>query len=750
VEVFKRWFLINNGEVFMLRFINKKVLVVGLLFICSLQIHSQIKTYDTKIDSIISLMSVEEKAGQLNQISSGLGFGPVIRQEDLEAQKVLVREGKVGSFLNAIGVNITRDLQKVAVEESRLKIPLIFGLDVIHGFKTTFPIPLAEASSWDPEAVEKSARYAAKEASASGIQWTFAPMVDIARDPRWGRIAEGSGEDTYLGSVMAAARVRGFQGNLNSNENIIACVKHFAAYGAAEGGRDYNSVDISERTLREVYLPPFKAALDAGAKTFMCSFNEISGTPSSANRHLLTDILRNEWKFDGFVVSDWNSVGELIPHGIASDLEEATVLGLNAGVDMDMEARAYINNIPALLKQNKISEKVLDEAVRRILKIKFELGLFDNPYRNCNEVLEKTNILSQENKDAELDVAHKSIVLLKNDKGILPLKKDIKTIAVIGPLGNDQRDPLGCWSAMGNSDNVVSLLDGVKSKVSDGTQVLFAKGCDINGNSNNGFKEAVETANKSDVVILALGEAANMTGEASSRSSILLPGLQEELAEEIYLMNGRPLAINWLSENIPAILETWFLGLQTGNAIADVLFGDYNPGGKLPVTFPRCAGQIPIYYNHKSTGRPGNDYVRFSSKYFDLPLTPLYPFGYGLSYTRFEYGKMNLSSEKISAGNKLNVTVQVKNAGEYDGEEIVQLYIKDDFASVTRPVKELKSFQKIFLKKGETKTVEFQIGKDQLAFYDKDMNWTVEQGTFKVYVGTNSSDVQEASFEVTE
>jgi beta-glucosidase len=744
----------------MLKCINKKVLTIGLLFICCSKItFTQTNHYDAKIDSIISIMTVEEKAGQLNQISSGLGFGPVIRQDDFEAQKKLVKEGQVGSFLNAIGVSITRDLQKVAVEESRLKIPLLFGLDVIHGFKTTFPIPLAEASSWDPAAVEKSARYSAKEASASGIHWTFAPMVDIARDSRWGRIAEGSGEDTYLGSVMAAARVKGFQGNLNSNENIIACVKHFAAYGAAEGGRDYNSVDISERTLREVYLPPFKAALDAGAKTFMCSFNEISGTPSSANRHLLTDILRDEWKFDGFVVSDWNSVGELIPHGLASGLDDATVLALNAGVDMDMEARAYINNIPQLLKQNKISEKVLDEAVRRILKIKFDLGLFDNPYKFCNDELEKTNILSGENKDAALDVAHKSIVLLKNDKGLLPLKKNIKTIAVIGPLGNDQRDPLGCWSALGNSNNVVSLLEGIKTKVSPDSKILFAKGCDINGDSNDGFNEAIETANNSDVVILALGESANMTGEASSRSTIVLPGVQEELAKEIFktgkpvilvLMNGRPLAINWLSENIPAILEAWFLGIQTGNAIADVLFGNYNPGGKLPVTFPRSEGQIPIYYNHKSTGRPGNDRVRFSSKYFDLPLTPLYPFGYGLSYSKFSYGKMKLSSDKISPDGELNVEVNVRNIGDYDGEEVVQLYIKDDFASVTRPVKELKGFQKIFLKKGENKSVKFTIGKEQLSFYDKNMKWTVEPGTFKIYIGTNSAEVQEASFEVTE
>ena len=460
----------------MLQTANKLFLLISISILLFLQqAYTQTKSYEAKIDSIISLMTPEEKAGQLNQISSGLGWGPIIRQEDLAEQKQLVKEGKVGSFLNAIGVNLTKELQKVAVEESRLKIPLLFGLDVIHGFKTTFPIPLAEASSWDPTAIEKSARIAAKEAAASGIHWTFAPMVDIARDPRWGRIAEGAGEDTYLGSIIAEARVKGFQGNLNSAENIIACVKHFAAYGVAEGGRDYNTVDISDRTLREVYLPPFKAALDAGAKTFMCSFNEISGVPSSANRHLLTDILRGEWNFKGFVVSDWNSVGELIPHRIAADLKEASKLALNAGVDMDMEARAYVTSLPELIKQNKVNIKDVDEAVRRILRIKFELGLFDNPYKYCNKESERTNILSKENKEAALDVAHKSIVLLKNNNNLLPLKKNNKSIAVIGPLAESKRDPLGCWSALGNANDVVTLLDGIKHRVPETTRFNMQK-----------------------------------------------------------------------------------------------------------------------------------------------------------------------------------------------------------------------------------------------------------------------------------
>jgi beta-glucosidase len=738
-----------------------KRIFVAIIFIiyCQPIIFSQTKSFEAKIDSIISLMTLEEKAGQLNQISSGLGFGPVIREEALSAQKKLVKEGSIGSFLNAIGVNLTMELQRVAVEESRLKIPLLFGLDVIHGFKTTFPIPLAEASSWDPEAVEKSARIAAKEAAASGIHWTFAPMVDVARDPRWGRIAEGSGEDTYLGSIMAAARVKGFQGNLSSVDNIIACVKHFAAYGVAEGGRDYNTVDISERTLREVYLPPFKTALDAGARTFMCSFNEISGIPSSANWHLLTDILRGEWNFNGFVVSDWNSIGELIPHRIAEDLKEASLLSLNAGVDMDMEARAFVNNIPDLVKQNKVLIKDVDEAIRRILRIKFELGLFDNPYKYCNLESEKTNILSKENKEAALDVARKSIVLLKNIDNILPLKKDVKSIAVIGPLADSKRDPLGCWSALGNANDVVTLIEGIKNKIPATSKILYAKGCDILGDSKEGFGEAIETAKKSDVIVLALGEEGRMSGEAQSRSSLNLPGVQEDLVKEIFktgkpvvvvLMNGRPLSIPWIAENIPSILEAWFLGIQSGNAIADVLFGDYNPSGKLPATFPRTVGQVPIYYNHKSTGRPGNSTFGFNSKYNDLPITPLFPFGFGLSYTKFEYGKIKLSTEQISPNGKLTVSIDIKNSGNYDGEEVVQLYIRDDVASVTRPVKELKGFKKIFVKKGETKTVEFQIGKEQLAFYDRDMKWTVEPGTFRVYVGTNSVDVKEASFEVTE
>lgn len=735
----------------------KKYLVLILLIVCTISTAQSKKNFEAKIDSIIALMTVEEKAGQLNQLSSGLGWGPVIQADDLNRQKQLVREGKIGSFLNAIGANLTRDFQKVAVEESRLKIPLIFGLDVIHGFKTTFPVPLAEAASWDASAAELSARIAAKEASAFGINWTFAPMVDIARDPRWGRIVEGAGEDPFLGSIIAAARVRGFQGDLSSKENIAACVKHFAAYGAAEGGRDYNTVDMSEQTLRDIYLPPYKAALDAGARTFMCSFNEINGQPSSSNHKLLTDILRGEWKFDGFVVSDWNSVGELIAHGVASDLKHAGELGLNAGVDMDMEARSYVAFVPELIKENKVSMQVLDEAVRRILRVKFEMGLFDNPYRNCNPELEKTQVLTAENRKAALDVARKSIVLLKNENNVLPLKKNVKTIAVIGPLADDKQVPLGSWEAQGRPENVITVLQGLKNKLGNNVKILTSMGAQIDDNTRKGFDDAVQKAKQADIVIMAIGEAGSMSGEARSRSSLELPGVQLELVKEIQktgkpvvvlLMNGRPLAVPWISENIPAIVETWFLGSECGNAIADVLFGDYNPSGKLPVTFPRVTGQIPIHYNHKNTGRPGDTANHYTSKYIDLPLTPLYPFGFGLSYTTFEYSKPSISSASLRPGETLKITVDVKNTGNYDGEEVVQLYIRDLVGSITRPVKELKGFSKQLIRKGETKTFGFTLSEKDLAFHNADLKFAAEPGKFKAYIGTNSRDVQELDFEL--
>ena len=709
-----------------------------------------------RVDSVLSLMTLEEKIGQLNQLSYGSGWGPSIKVQVPDQYKKMIREGKIGSFLNATGAELTYELQKIAVTESRLKIPLLFGLDVIHGFRTTFPVPLAEASSWEPELVERSSKYQALEASSAGIHWTFAPMVDIARDPRWGRIVEGSGEDTYLGLTMAAARVSGFQGNL-SDDNIIACAKHFAAYGGAEGGRDYNTVDIPERTLRDVYLPPFKSALDAGAETFMASFNEIDGVPSSGNRLLLTEILRNEWGFKGFVVSDWNSIGEMINHGFASNLKDAASISINAGLDMDMESRSFIANLAELVKEKKVSEETIDLSVKRILRIKFKFGLFDKPFKYCNKERETKNIMSQEVQNAALEVAKRSIVLLKNSNSLLPLKKDLSKIAVIGPLADSKQDPLGPWAAVGNPNDVVTIVEGIKKLVTPKTEVLFSKGCDIEDTSTDNFDDAVKTATESDVVILCIGERENMTGEANNRSTLDLPGVQQKLAEEIYktgkpvvviLMNGRPLSIEWIDRNMSAIVEAWFLGIKSGDAIAEVLFGDYNPSGKLPVSFPRTVGQIPIYYNHKNTGRPGNERNRFTSKYLDLPLTPLYPFGFGLSYTNFEYSDLKLSSPEISDEQELAVSVNIKNTGNFDGEEVVQLYVQDLVGSVTRPVKELKRFKKIFLKKDEEQEVSFKISEKDLRFTGHEMTSISESGEFKVYVGTNSADVMESRFKL--
>ena len=703
-------------------------------------------------------MTLDEKIGQLNQLSFGIGWGPTIKVAVPDEYKAQIREGKIGSFLNAIGAEFTYELQKVAVNESRLKIPLIFGLDVIHGFKTTFPVPLGEAATWQPEIVEMSAHYQAIEAASAGIHWTFSPMVDIARDPRWGRIMEGAGEDPYLGSLMAAAHVRGYQGDL-SDLNIIACVKHYAGYGGAEGGRDYNTVDMSERTFRDIYLPPYKAGVEAGAHTLMASFNELGGIPASGSKYLLNDILREEWGFKGFVVSDWNSIGEMINHGYASDLKHAGEISLNAGLDMDMESRSYITHLKQLVEEDKVDEDVIDESVRRILRIKFMLGLFDDPFRYCQKEREEKNIMTSDIKIASLEVAKRSFVLLKNDKNILPLKKDYKKIAVIGPLANNSIDPIGGWGGLGDSADVTTVLEGFKNYVDKKTQVLYSEGCKIDDPSTKGFKDAVNIAKKSDVIILCVGEDRDMSGEACSRSSLDLPGVQEDLAKEllktgkpiiVVLMNGRPMSINWLNDNANAILETWFAGTMTGDAIAKVLFGDYNPSGKLPVTFPRTVGQVPIYYNHKNTGRPGDLKNHYTSKYLDLPLTPLYPFGFGLSYTTFEYNDFKLSINKITNEDSIIVSVKVKNTGNYDGEEVVQLYVQDLVGSVTRPVKELKGFKKIMLKRGEEKTVDFTIHEKDLRFTAADMKFKSEPGLFKVFVGTNSVDLKESQFELVE
>jgi len=709
------------------------------------------------IDSLLRVMTLEEKVGQLVQITGwhrDAHSGPSVSPE----QRALIERGELGGIFNIWGARATREAQQIAVEHSRLKIPLIFGLDVIHGYRTTFPIPLAEASSWDPAMVERDARVAAVEASASGVSWTFGPMVDIARDSRWGRIAEGSGEDPYLGSLLAAARVRGFQGNDPASDSAIAaCAKHFAAYGGAEGGRDYNTVDVSERTLREVYLPPFRAAVDAGALTLMSSFNEISGVPSTSNRWLMTGVLRGEWGFRGFVVSDWTSITELINHGVAADTPRAAALALHAGVDADLQSGAYLQCLPALVREGIVPVAELDESVRRVLRVKCALGLFADPYGRCSESRERTDILTPAHVAQARRAGTESIVLLKNDNATLPLARTLGTIAVIGPLAADSVDPLGPWDAMGRPSDVVTLLEGISRAVAPATKVLYAQGCTIEGNDRPDFAAALGAARSADAVVIAVGESREMSGEASSRSTLDLPGVQGALVEAVaatgkpvvlVLMNGRPLSITRELKQANAVLETWFLGVQAGNAIADVLFGAVNPSGKLPVTFPRTVGQVPIYYDHKNTGRPPLDTEKYTSRYIDLPSTPLFPFGYGLSYTTFAYGGVTVSPATMDSGGAVTVSVRVKNTGTRAGTEIVQLYVRQNVGSVTRPVKELKGFRRLTLGAGESAPVEFTVAWGDLVMTTASGRRAVEPGTFTVQVGTNSRDVGEAPFAV--
>jgi beta-glucosidase len=733
---------------------STRLLIVLALIASSLPVFASPPQADVekRIDALLARMTLEEKLGQLQQLDGEANGN--YRPEHMD----LVRKGLLGSTLNVRGARRVNELQRAAVEESRLKIPLIFGFDVIHGYRTIFPVPLGEASSWDPAAVERAAAVAASEAAAAGVRWTFAPMVDIARDPRWGRIVEGAGEDPYLGSAMARARVRGFQGrDYGAPDKVVACAKHWVAYGAAEAGRDYNTTDVSETRLREVYFPPFKAAVEAGVGTFMSAFNDLNGVPTSANPFTLTRVLRGEWKFDGFVVSDYTSVQELINHGFAADEAEAARAALGAGVDMEMVSRLYNRHAPRLVKEGKLSVATIDEAVRRILRIKFRLGLFEKPY--ADEARERAAILSGENVTAAREVAARSMVLLKNRGGVLPLSKSVGSVAVIGPLADDREAPLGPWSGDGRKEDVVTLLAGVKAKLPPATKVAYVKGCDINTDTGEGIAEAARAAAGADAVIVAVGESAEMSGEASSRSSLDLPGRQLDLVKAVVaagkptvvvLMNGRPLTINWIADRAPAILETWFAGIQAGNAIADVLFGDVNPGGKLPVTFPLSVGQVPIYYNYKNTGRPPDPRNKYSSKYLDVPVTALYPFGYGLSYTEFKLSDLRLSAQRIPPGGSLTASVEVQNIGGRAGDEVVQLYIRDMAASVTRPVMELKGFERVTLQPGEKRRVEFTLAPEHLGFYNRDMRFVVEPGAFKIMVGANSVDVIEAGFEVVE
>ena len=712
------------------------------------------KTIDQKVSELLSKMTLEEKVGQLVQYS---GFEYATGPQNSNSASVLneIKQGKVSSMLNVAGAGETRKFQELALQ-SRLRIPLLFGQDVIHGYRTTFPVNLGQAASWDLGLIEKSERIAATEASAYGIHWTFAPMVDVARDPRWGRVMEGSGEDTYLGTQIGLARIRGFQGKGLGNLNaIMACAKHFAAYGAAVGGRDYNSVDMSLRQLNETYLPPFKAAAEAGVATFMNSFNDINGIPATANKYILRDLLKGKWNFKGFVVSDWGSIGEMVPHGYAKDNKEAAEKAILAGSDMDMESRAYMAELPKLVQEGKVDPKFIDDAARRILVKKFEMGLFDDPYRFSNEKRQKEQTNNQENRKFGREFGSKSIVLLKNEKNILPLSRSTKTVALIGPFGKETSANHGFWSVAFKDDNqrIVTQFDGIKNQLDKNSTLLYAKGANADDQDRSMFAEAVETAKKADVVIMTLGEGHAMSGEAKSRSNLHFSGVQEELLKEVaktgkpivLMINaGRPLVFDWAADNIPTILYTWWLGTEAGNSIADVLFGTVNPGGKLPMTFPRTEGQIPVYYNHYNTGRPAKNNTdrNYVSAYIDLDNDPKFPFGYGLSYTQFKYADMNLSSTNLKGNQTLKIGINITNSGNYDGEEVVQLYIRDLFGKVVRPVKELKGFQKVFIKKGETKTVSFTLTPDDLKFYDDELNFDWEGGEFDIMVGTNSREVQ--------
>jgi beta-glucosidase len=726
------------------------------------------------IDGLLSKMTLDEKIGQLNLIAPG---GEIPTGEAGSSNvDIKIKEGKVGALFAVTGVERIRRFQEMAVKESRLKIPLLFGLDIIHGYRTIFPVPLGLSCSWDTAMIRRSARVAATEATADGLCWTFSPMVDITRDPRWGRVVEGAGEDPFLGSQIARAMVKGYQGdNLAADSTLMACVKHFALYGAAQGGRDYNTTDMSRLQMYEYYLPPYKAALDAGAGSFMSSFNEIDGIPATANKWLLSDLLRKQWGFKGFVVTDFTGINEMTKHGLG-DLQTVSALALEAGVDMDMVGEGFLTTLKKSLQEKKITQKEVDEACRRILEAKYKLGLFDDPFRYCNTARAAKEVMSADKRMAAREFAAHSFVLLKNNHQTLPLKKS-GTIALIGPLANNKTNMTGTWAMFGNSQLSIPVLDGMKNVGGNGITVLYAKGANITDDtifakkstgygqqvdmgpqtSEQMLQEAIATANKADVIVAVVGESAEMSGESASRSDISLPESQRKLLEElaktgkplvVVMMSGRPLTIQKEVEQSAAFLQAWFGGHETGNAIADVLFGHYNPSGKLTMSFPRSVGQIPVLYNHKNTGRPqeGKDWQKFHSNYLDIPNEPLFPFGYGLSYTTFSYGDIQLRSTRMTAGKPIKATFTVTNTGQYDGEEVVQLYIQDLVASVTQPVKKLKAFQKIFLKSGESRSISFTITEEELKFFNSNLQWISEAGDFKVFIGTSSDNVKETKF----
>ena len=725
---------------------------------------------EQKIDSVLALMTLDEKIGQMVQYNGSWDVTGPATGTDNEKKLENLKNGLVGSMLNVTSVEHTRQAQKIVMENSRLKIPLIFGYDVIHGYQTMFPVPLGESASWDLELMEKTARVAGRETAAAGVHWTFAPMMDISRDARWGRIMEGAGEDPYLNSKIAVARIKGFQGNdLSDPKTIAACAKHFAGYGFAEGGRDYNTVNIGIYELNNTILPPFKAAADAGVATFMNSFNEIDGVPATASTYLQRDLLKGKWHWDGFVVSDWGSITELIPHGVAKDKKAAAELAVKAGSDMDMEGGAYESSLKELVEEGKVAEKLINDAVKRILRVKFRLGLFDDPYKYCDEAFEKSELYSEANQKVALEAGKKSIVLLKNENDILPIKNSIKNIAVIGPLANDKDSPLGNWRAHAVENSAVSVLEEIRNYAPKGVKITYAEGAKLstgdrsflnpmtfNKDDKRGFAEAEKLAKQADLVVLVVGEDAFQTGEGRSQTNIGFAGVQDDLIETVQkanknvvmvLMNGRPMDLSWSSKNIPAIVESWFLGSQHGNAVAEILFGKYNPSGKLPVSFPQNSGMEPLYYNQKSTGRPEGGAQVTYSHYTDSPREALYPFGFGLSFTEFEYGDIELSADSFSEGEKIEASISVKNTGNMVGEETVQLYLHDLVGSITRPNLELKAFEKISLKPGERKVVNFIIDKEMITYFTINKKWEAEAGDFEVMIGGNSVDLKKANFE---
>ncbi|NWB87753.1 glycoside hydrolase family 3 N-terminal domain-containing protein [Pseudomonas gingeri] len=736
-----------------------RLILAALSVACVVGAYARAESLSDKqqfIEQLLTQMTLEEKAGQLTQLGvQKHPTGPVVEDGGEEA----IRSPGVGSLLGAYGVRDTRQLQRLAVEQSRLHIPLLFTFDVIHGFRTIFPVPLAEASAWDPDLAQRTARAAAIEASASGVHWTYAPMVDIARDPRWGRVVEGAGEDPFLGAALAVARVRGFHGNGPPDPStLLSTAKHFVGYGAAEGGRDYNTSDLSERTLLETYLPPFRAAVQAGVDAIMPGFNELAGVPMHANGPLLKDRLREQWGFNGIVVSDFTGVRELMQHGIAATPTAAVRLAFAATVDIDMVSGLYAQELPAMVRSGQIPQRALDDAVRRVLEAKQRLGLFEDPYRYSNADREKASLLTPSTRALAREAAQKSMVLLKNDGALLPLHKDLAKLLVVGALADDRLSTLGPWSGDGRAEESISILQGIKQAVSPATRVVYLPGASPDDADLSGIDKAQQAAADADVVIAVLGERADMSGEAHSRSSLGLPGAQDALLAQlvetgkplvVILMNGRPLAIPRMDAQVPAILEAWFLGSEMGNAVADVLFGDVNPSGKLPITFPRTVGQVPIYYGHKNTGRPPSDEEPYTSTYIDQSWKPLYPFGHGLSYTSFAYDPPQLSSTRLTADDTLQVKVTVHNTGEREGEEIVQLYLRDNVASVTRPVRALRGFTRVKLKPGEARTLDFLLDKDDFAFLDNYYLRRVEPGTFTVYIGGSSATDNQASFEVT-